>query len=80
MKSPMIKRSDRLLTTGQVARYTGMSQQTVIRLIDAGRLKAIRIPGMRYRWIRADVAEAWAREVGLPWETDGNAAASPDKE
>lgn len=43
-----------LLSTGDVARLTGFSIQTVIRAIDRGLLPAIRVPGSRFRRVYWD--------------------------
>ena len=48
-----------LLTTGQVARMLQISQRTVIRLIDAGRLPSYR-PGS-HRYVRHDDVIAYRR-------------------
>lgn len=40
-----------VFTTGQVARICKVSQQTVIRCFDSGRLKGFRVPGSRFRRI-----------------------------
>jgi excisionase family DNA binding protein len=40
-----------LLTTGEAADICGVSQQTIIRCFDAGRLEGFRIPGSKFRRI-----------------------------
>jgi len=40
-----------LLTTGEAAEICGVSQQTIIRCFDAGRLEGFRIPGSKFRRI-----------------------------
>ena len=41
-------------TTGEVAAICKISQQTVIRCFDNGRLKGFRVPGSRFRRIPRD--------------------------
>ena len=41
-------------TTGEVARICSISQQTVIRCFDSGRLRGFRVPGSRFRRIPRD--------------------------
>ncbi len=40
-----------VFTTGEVAEICSISQQTVIRCFDAGKLKGFRVPGSRFRRI-----------------------------
>jgi len=40
-----------LYTTGEVAKICNLSQQTIIRCFDAGRVEGFRIPGSRFRRI-----------------------------
>ena len=45
-----------VFTTGEAARVCGVSQQTIIRCFDSGKLKGFRVPGSRFRRIpRADL-------------------------
>ncbi len=51
-----IKKSDRwngveVFTTGQAAEVCSVSQQTIIRCFDSGRLQGFRVPGSRFRRI-----------------------------
>lgn len=43
-----------VFTTGEVADVCGISQQTVIRCFDTGKLKGFRVPGSRFRRIPRD--------------------------
>lgn len=43
--------SNRTYTTGEAARICQLSQQTIIRCFDAGRLPGYRVPGSRFRRI-----------------------------
>jgi hypothetical protein len=58
---------DELLTTGVVAAWTRVSQQSVIRACDSGILKSCRVMGSKHRRIRRADAEAFAAANGLPW-------------
>lgn len=44
-------RNKNVFTTGEVAQICQVSQQTVIRCFDSGRLKGFRVPGSRFRRI-----------------------------
>lgn len=59
-------------STGDVARVCGLSQQTVVRAFDAGKLKGFLLPPDRKlrRCTRAQV-EAFQREQGIPYDADG---------
>lgn len=54
--------SDELLTVAQVAERWQVSVRSVQRYISDGKLKALRLPGGRYR-IRVEDADAALREV-----------------
>jgi len=41
----------RFFTTGEVARLCGLSQQTIIRCFDDGRLSGFKVPGSKFRRI-----------------------------
>ncbi|MHC4414659.1 MAG: response regulator [Planctomycetota bacterium] len=54
----MVRRNDNLgwikkqvFTTGEAAEILGLSQQTIIRYFDSGRLHGFRVPGSRFRRI-----------------------------
>lgn len=53
-------------TTGEVAEICGISQQTVIRSFDAGRLGGFRIPGSRFRKIPLENLIQFMKENGIP--------------
>ena len=42
-----------VFTTGEAAEICKVSQQTIIRCFDSGRLKGFRVPGSRFRRIHA---------------------------
>lgn len=53
-------------TTGEVARICNISQQTVIRCFDNGRLRGFRVPGSRFRRIPRDSLVAFMRNHEIP--------------
>ena len=55
-----------LFTTGEAAEVCNVSQQTIIRCFDAGRLKGFRIPGSKFRRIPRESLMAFMRENGIP--------------
>jgi excisionase family DNA binding protein len=55
-----------LFTTGEAAEVCNVSQQTIIRCFDAGRLKGFRIPGSKFRRIPRESLVTFMRENGIP--------------
>jgi two-component system, OmpR family, response regulator len=55
-----------VFTTGEVADVCNLSQQTVIRCFDNGRLRGYRVPGSRFRRIPRDALIQFMRENGIP--------------
>jgi len=55
-----------VFTTGEVAEICSLSQQTVIRCFDSGRLKGFRIPGSRFRRIPRDALIQFMKENNIP--------------
>lgn len=53
-------------TTGEVADICNVSQQTVIRCFDSGRLKGFRVPGSRFRRIPRDSLIQFMKEHDIP--------------
>ena len=53
-------------TTGQVAQVMDVSIQTVIRLVDDGKLKGFKIPGSRFRRISRDSLVAFMKDNNIP--------------
>ncbi len=53
-------------TTGEVAEICRVSQQTVIRCFDNGKLKGFRVPGSRFRRIPRDNLVQFMKENGIP--------------
>ena len=55
-----------LYTTGEVAQICNLSQQTIIRCFDAGRLDGFRIPGSRFRRIPHESLVKFMQENSIP--------------
>jgi excisionase family DNA binding protein len=53
-------------TTGEVADICKVSQQTVIRCFDSGKLKGFRVPGSKFRRIPRDSLMMFMRENSIP--------------
>ncbi|MEO1277717.1 MAG: response regulator [Planctomycetota bacterium] len=59
----------KVFTTGEAASVCRVSQQTIIRCFDNGRLHGFRVPGSKFRRIPRDELLRFMRENGIP--TDG---------
>ena len=55
-----------VFTTGEAAEVCKVSQQTIIRCFDSGRLKGFRVPGSRFRRIPRDALLAFMKENNIP--------------
>ncbi len=55
-----------LYTTGEAADVCSVSQQTIIRCFDAGRLEGFRIPGSRFRRIPRESLVKFMKENDIP--------------
>jgi excisionase family DNA binding protein len=55
-----------VFTTGEVAEICKLSQQTVIRCFDNGRLGGYRVPGSRFRRIPRDALIQFMKEHSIP--------------
>jgi len=55
-----------LLTTGEAAGLCGVSQQTIIRCFDSGRIEGFRIPGSRFRRIPRHNLIKFMKENHIP--------------
>ena len=55
-----------VFTTGEVAEICKVSQQTVIRCFDSGRLKGFRVPGSRFRRIPRESLIEFMKENNIP--------------
>jgi two-component system, OmpR family, response regulator len=53
-------------TTGEVASICKVSQQTVIRCFDSGRLRGFRVPGSRFRRIPRDSLVQFMKDNEIP--------------
>jgi two-component system OmpR family response regulator len=58
-----------VFTTGEAAEICQVSQQTIIRCFDSGRLRGFRVPGSRFRRIPRDALVQFMRENGIPPDT-----------
>lgn len=56
----------RVFTTGEAARLCKVSQQTIIRCFDSGRLNGFRVPGSRFRRIPREELLRFMRENDIP--------------
>ncbi len=55
-----------LFTTGEAAEICRVSQQTIIRCFDSGRLKGFRVPGSKFRRIPRQNLIKFMRENNIP--------------
>ncbi len=55
-----------LFTTGEAAEICNISQQTIIRCFDSGKLDGFRVPGSRFRRIPRDSLIRFMKENGIP--------------
>ena len=55
-----------LFTTGEAAQICNISQQTIIRCFDSGRLDGFRIPGSRFRRIPREKLTKFMKDNGIP--------------
>ncbi len=58
-----------VFTTGEVANICKVSQQTVIRCFDSGRLNGFRVPGSRFRRIPRDALLIFMKTNGIPLDS-----------
>ena len=58
----------RFFTTGEAAKICKVSQQTVIRCFDSGRLAGFRVPGSKFRRIPRDELIRFMKENEIPLE------------
>lgn len=61
-----------LFTTGEAAEICNISQQTIIRCFDSGKLEGFRIPGSRFRRIPRDSLIRFMKENGIPLDNLSN--------
>ena len=58
-------------TTGEAARICNLSQQTIIRCFDSGRVKGFRVPGSKFRRIPYDSLLQFMKDNNIPFEGVG---------
>jgi len=58
-----------IYTTGEVAEICSVSQQTVIRCFDSGRLKGFRVPGSRFRRIPRESLIQFMKDNNIPLDS-----------
>jgi excisionase family DNA binding protein len=58
-----------LFTTGEAAEICKISQQTIIRCFDAGRLEGFRVPGSRFRRIPRQSLVKFMKENKIPLDS-----------
>lgn len=61
-----------VFTTGEAAEICKVSQQTIIRCFDAGRLKGFRVPGSRFRRIPREELIRFMKQNDIPTEDFGH--------
>lgn len=66
-----------LFTTGEAAEICKISQQTIIRCFDSGKLEGFRVPGSRFRRIPRESLLRFMKENGIP--LDNLSEARPGK-
>src|SRR5277367_2639927 len=55
-----------VFTTGEAAEICKVSQQTIIRCFDSGRLRGFRVPGSRFRRIPREALIAFMKDNKIP--------------
>ena len=55
-----------VFTTGEAAEICKVSQQTIIRCFDSGRLKGFRVPGSRFRRIPREALMQFMKDNNIP--------------
>lgn len=61
-------RGKQVFTTGEVAQVCKVSQQTVIRCFDSGKLKGFRVPGSRFRRIPREALIQFMKDNQIPMD------------
>jgi two-component system, OmpR family, response regulator RpaA len=62
----------KVFTTGEAAQVCKVSQQTIIRCFDSGRLNGFRVPGSRFRRIPREELMRFMRSNDIPLEVLGS--------
>ena len=68
-RAQSIDTTKELYTTGEAADICSLSQQTIIRCFDSGRLRGFRIPGSKLRKIPRDSLLRFMKENSIPMGT-----------
>ena len=68
-------KTKQVFTTGEAAEICKVSQQTIIRCFDSGRLNGFRVPGSRFRRIPREELIRFMQDNGIPLEALGDNAA-----
>ncbi|MAY74201.1 MAG: regulator [Phycisphaerae bacterium] len=58
--------SKRVFTTGEAAQLCNVSQQTIIRCFDSGKLQGFRVPGSKFRRIPREELIRFMKQNGIP--------------
>lgn len=61
--------SKKVFTTGEAAQVCSVSQQTIIRCFDAGRLTGFRVPGSKFRRIPREELIRFMKSNGIPTDS-----------
>jgi len=69
VKEVRIDKMKELFTTGEAAEICKISQQTIIRCFDAGRLEGFRVPGSRFRRIPLQSLIKFMKENNIPLDS-----------
>lgn len=69
--TPTDLRNKTVFTTGEAAEVCQVSQQTIIRCFDSGRLKGFRVPGSRFRRIPREELLKFMRANDIPVDRIG---------
>jgi excisionase family DNA binding protein len=69
MAQPTELELKQVFTTGEAAEVCKVSQQTIIRCFDSGRLKGFRVPGSRFRRIPREELLRFMRTNDIPTDT-----------
>ncbi len=65
-------RDKQVFTTGEAAEVCQVSQQTIIRCFDAGRLRGFRVPGSRFRRIPREELLRFMKDNDIPLDRLGS--------
>lgn len=66
VSDPRMYASKQVFTTGEVAEICQVSQQTIIRCFDSGKLQGFRVPGSKFRRIPREALIEFMKENDIP--------------